>query len=73
MSAGKGPRPRPVRGEDYRKNHDRIFRNYHGPCLSNQDAMEGMRLGSIVDGKRNIGIGQWQSVDHREQGLTDED
>lgn len=30
MSAGKGDSPRPVKGDDYRKNYDRIFAQRRG-------------------------------------------
>jgi hypothetical protein len=64
MSAGKGSKQRPVRGDDYRRNHERIFRRVT-ECEAER--------GEVVDGHRCLCAGCWQTVDYREKSLRDGD
>jgi hypothetical protein len=66
MSAGKGSRPRPVKGDRYRHSYEEIFRKPIHRTEA-QTATSGM----IVDGHRKLGPGCWQTVDQREQSLRD--
>lgn len=63
MSAGKGDSPRPVDGEAYRRNHERIFRRFteHEPMK-----------GEVVDGHEYLGQGGWHTIDQRDSELRDD-
>ena len=62
MSAGKGDRPRPVNGEKFRANHERIFgrRDDESPVI-----------GEVVDGAEFMGGGCWHVLDQIEKPVRD--
>lgn len=64
MSAGKGSRPRPVDGERFRAEHDRIFRK-----VTDLEPPKG----EVIDGHVYLGGGGWQTVDQHEAELRDEE
>jgi hypothetical protein len=64
MSAGKGSRPRPVCGDTYRENHERIFRPHYEAEATK---------GEVVEGHKCLGEGSWKAIDYQEEGLRDQD
>jgi hypothetical protein len=61
-SAGKGSRPRPVKGEVRREDHEMTFPKAT-QCEANR--------GEVIDGHRCLCAGCWQTVNQREQSLRD--
>ena len=60
-SAGKGDSPRPVDGEKFRSNYDRIFSKTE-PAI-----------GEEIDGFEYLGRGGWHAIDHHDPELRDEE
>lgn len=64
MNASKGDPPRPVNGEKFRSNHDRIFDR-------RTDSIH--TVGEIFDGAESMGNGSWHLIDHRDPELRDDE
>lgn len=62
MSAGKGSRLRPVKGDKYRQHWQEIFR---------KPTRVEAQPGEIVEGHRCLGRGGWQTVDHKDSNPRD--
>ena len=64
MSAGKGSRPRPVDGDKFRREHERIFRRF-----TEQEPAKG----EVIDGHEYLGFGGWHTLDQHDKELRDDD
>jgi len=64
MKTVKGSWQRPMKGKDFRKNYDSIFRKFYE---------EEPTKGEVVDGHEYLGKGGWHAIDQQEPEMRDKD